>query len=374
MSWQGHHAMTSVESRIREAVLAVSALAQAREIVFSTDERTDAACRAYLKNAINEQALREKVTQELGPHDWRPLGRLLLIISENDVLGTALAFLGAFITGNQVLIKARTSLDILHFLKKQLRLDDDAVQIADWQGGMQDDEALLEQVDGVVLAGGADLITHFRRVSPPRVRLIEFGPKISAAAIGSHVKLSEIPRLATLLVDEVCLFLQQVCSAPRFILVESDEHAKALYAELCRFLSTLPRLPDDIRLAQAAKFAELQLMKKINGQIDASLMEIVFEPSNGWGITLCQGMNAALWFEKGFQLVVGSVDASLSSIARQWRGSLQTLGMAGCDDVRLQGFTRFCPLGAMHQRPLTAPHDGFFEFSSLVVFISKELA
>lgn len=127
-------------------------------------------------------------------------------------------------------------------------------------------------------------------------------------------------------------------------------------------------------MAQAAKFAELQLIKKINRQKDLNLMEMAFEPTNGWGITLCQGVNAALWFEKSFQLVVGFVDVSLSSIAKQWRGSLQTLGMAGCTGVHLQGVIRFCPLGAMHQRPLTAPHDGFFEFSSLVVFISKVLA
>lgn len=379
-----NEAVPDIDLRIRQAVLATSALAKCREIVFSEDRKTDVACRSYLLNKINEKSLKRKVKLELGDAflrgafraslrvSFRPLGRLLLIVSENDVLGTAQAFLGAYITGNRVLVKARSSLEILRFLKNALALDDDAVQIADWQGGSQDDAALLQDVDGIVLAGGADLIMHFRRVAPPHIRLIEFGPKISAAAVGG-VALDDVDHIASLLVDEVGLFMQQVCSSPRFIMVEQKEVARRLFDALKTKLTELPLLAEDTRLAQAGKYAELQLMKRVGQVHGACLQDVAFEPANGWGMTLSQGLDASLWFEKGFQLVQGDLKAVVAQASRQWKGALQTLGMVGCDDLPLQGFTRFCPLGTMHSRPLSVPHDGFFELGAFVSFISKEL-
>lgn len=364
--------MADVKLRIQHIVQAAVALAESSEMVFSADDRTDAACRHYLKTAITASALEEKVAVELGDRMWRPLGKLLLIVSENDVLGTAQSLMGAYLTGNRVLVKARTSFEILHFLKKKLQLGDDFVQIADWEGGTQDDAHLLSDVDGVVLAGGGELITHFRRVAPPHIRLIEFGPKISAVAIG-QVDAAEIPNVTELLLNEVGLFLQQVCSSPRFILVEDKKNAHALFENLTQRLKDLPQLSEATCLAQASRFAELQMMKRFQcEQALSGLQDAGFEPKNGWGVSLSYELKPSYWFEKGFQIVAGSITQHIKQADRQWKGTLQTLGMMGCDGLPLDTFTRFCPLGKMHCRPLTVPHDGFYEFGAFVSFISME--
>lgn len=356
-----------LDERLSNAVAACQALAKSG-LIFSEDKQTDQFCRGYLTHHLNRSALQAKVAKELKDKHYLPLGRLLFIISENDVLGTTLGFLAAYITGNQMIVKARQSQPVLQFLKEQLALSDAQVLMQDWQGGEQDDQALLSTVDGVVLAGGEQLITHFRQRAPYPIRLIEFGPKLSAVAIGDELPV-DIKGTAHKLAFEVSLFLQCVCTSPRFIMVESKQTATLLFQALNKLLPSLPVQDQNTRLVERSTFETLSLLQRV----DASLQAVAFSEQTGWGITLAMQLNPDLWCGKGFNLIVGNTNSLLQEAQKKWPNRLQTLAVEGYKTFSAQLFTRFCPLGTMHYRPLTAPHDGFFELGALVSFISKEV-
>lgn len=360
-------ANTLMDDRLYNAVAACQALANSG-LVFSEDEQTDQFCRHYLIHHLNLSALQAKVSQELEDKHYLPLGRLLFIISENDVLGTMLGFLAAYIMGNQMIIKARQSQPLLQFLKEHLVLNDTQVLIQDWQGGEQDQQALLSTIDGVVLAGGEQLITHFRQRTPYPIRLIEFGPKLSAVAIGDELPI-DIEHTAQQLAFEVTLFLQRVCTSPRFIMVESEQTAELLFQALNKSLPSLPVQDQNTRLIGHSRFETLRLLQRV----EPSLQTVVFSEQTGWGATLATQLNPELWCSKGFNLVAGNINGLLQKAKKKWPNRLQTLAVEGYKTFSPQSFSRFCSLGAMHYRPLIAPHDGFFELGALVTFISKEV-
>ncbi len=335
-------------------------LEQIEGISFSDDPATDAFCRERLQAFQDLPLLRRTLREAFGKHTWRPLGMLLLVISESDPLGTLSGFLGAFLTGNRMRLKARRSLTLLQHLKDALSLPDEACTILDWESAGQDDRALLRGVDGVVLAGGEDLIRHYRRVTPASVRLIEFGPKLSALVLDPAGE--EAFPLDTL-VAETTLFLQEVCSSPRFILLPDPTKGQRLLEALRPRLSLAPTLPLEQRLAQFAKARELALRQSV----------AVHDPHSGWGITLTPCLAPDLWLPKGFQIITGPLRLSLDRAAALWPGRLQTVGYWGREPTPdLSPFTRICPLGVMHCRPLSASHDGFFPLPALVSFVSRE--
>lgn len=323
------------------------------------DAATAEFCRQRLRALADEQVLSAKLQADLGDRLWRPLGHVLAVISENDHLGVIAALVAAALTGNRLTLKSRSSQPALQVLRDALGWDDDVCQIADWNSRMQRDAELLSGVDGVLMAGGDELIRHYRQVTAPGVRLIEYGPQMSAAGI------AEWPASAALqdacidaLVRDTSLFLQNVCSSPQFILVPDETTAQAVFAALSARLAGLPPLPEDIRLRQSLKARELALLGRLG---EAVKVEVNAE--TGWGVSIST-MNPANWLPRGFRLVVTgtAIPAPI----------LQTFGVwptADAFPADIPVYHRCC-LGRMHERPLTAPHDGQWELAQWVRFIS----
>lgn len=334
------------------------------DIQFSTDPATQQFCLSRLNLWCTSNLPEQKIQQELEGRCWRPPHRLLLVISEKDPLGTLEGFLAAYLIGSHMRIKARDSRDWLVSLRHELGLSEEECEIEDWQSHQQNDRRLLQGVDAVLLAGGEALIKHYREITPAHIRLIELGPKMSGIAISGRSQ----PSVEDIITD-TCLFLQQVCSSPRFILLDDEQVAAKLYRQLQQSLDTLPQLPESDRIVQLSKSRELTMFYAIN----PSAGKVDYSEISGWGITFSRHFNPELWLPKGFQLILSPINTSLSDAQSRWPGRLQTLGYAG--DISLfesYRFTRYCPIGRMHYRSLLAPHDGFFILQSLVSFIDKE--
>jgi hypothetical protein len=317
------------------------------------DARTLAFCRARL--AEYATALPGKLAAEIGARAHRPLGRVLIVVAEHDVMGTLAAVVAAHATGNRVRVKARATRSLLVALTTALAIDD--CEILDWDSRAQDDAEVLDGIDGVLLAGGDELIRHYRRVTPSGVRLIELGPKLSCAAIGSGA--GDLDRLADALVADVTLFGQGVCSSPQWILADDE----AIVPHLRTRLAHCAVLPAETRLLQHARSEALRLRARLGEAIAVDL-----DATSGWGVTVSRSLDDRL--PRGFAIVLGVAD-QLTELARRHRHELQTLGIAG-HVPEAAGFTHVCPIGRMHQRSPLAPHDGFFELASLVTFTSRE--
>ncbi|RIX48272.1 MAG: hypothetical protein D3M94_05110 [Rhodocyclales bacterium GT-UBC] len=327
------------------------------------DVATAEFCRQRVRMLADEKVLTAKMNADLGDRSWRPLGHVLAVISENDHLGVIAALVAAALTGNRLTLKSRSSQPALLALRDALGWNDDACRIADWDSLSQRDDELLTAVDAVLMAGSADLIRHYRQVAAPGVRLIEYGPQMSGAGI------AEWPASAALqnacidaLIRDTCLFMQNVCSSPQFVLVPDDDTAKAVFAALVARLANLPSLPEEIRLRQLLKARELALLARLG---EAVKLEVNAE--TGWGVSI-SAMDTANWLPRGFRLIVAG-SAMLAPI-------LQTFGIWPASDAVSAEFPddvpvyHRCRLGRMHERPLTAPHDGQWELAQWVRFIS----
>lgn len=318
------------------------------------DPATAAFCRRKLREMPG--ALADKVACELGNRRRVPLGRVLIVIAEHDVLGSVAGVVGAHVTGNRVRVKARTTRALVADLMAALDIDG---ELLDWSSQDQDDAAVLDGVDGVLLAGGDALIRHYRRVTPPGVRLIELGPKLSCAAIGSDP--GDLDQLADALVADVTLFGQGVCSSLQMILIE-PELVGAMYE---RVLARLPHCPPHADpLRQLARAQELRLLARLGEDISVHV-----DRTSGWGITCSPDLARRL--PKGFAFVVGELGAKLDAVARAYPRALQTLGTAGQVPDRAE-FTHRCRIGRMHERSPLEPHDGFLELQALVKLVSRE--
>lgn len=350
-----------IEQRLQQVAKLCASLAKG-QFRLAKDPETQAFCCAYLTE-LSYNALLTKVEHELGKSCWRPLGRVLIVVSEKDVIGSLLAVLAAFITGNQILVKARHSQPLLYWCKAQLQLTDEQLSILDWQSEDTVNEPDLASFNALLLAGSLALMQYYRhRLSYP-ARLIEYGPKISAAVL-----MQINSQIIQQLMQVVSVFSQQVCSSPQFIVVDEAISLDELLAALTPELVKRHPLAAESKLVQASHYQQLQLLQRC----DARLISSAFSPETGWGISVSRGLAPDLWFKQGLNICLGPATTLLDQAAQRWGDSLQTLGVVGNLNWQPSAFFRLCPLAQMHHRPLTAAHDGFFELAALVNFYQDE--
>jgi hypothetical protein len=354
----------AVAERIRRAKACIAeSVASWR---FSDDPATQAFCRSRLEALCHSDGMERQYAHELGGRSWRPPRRLLLVISETDPLGTLEGFLAAYLVGAPMRIKARLTRPWLQALRQTLGLTEEVCEIADWPSGGQDDERLLRDVDVALLAGGEELIRHYRAVAPVSVRLVELGPKTSAMAIFGE----DLPPPEAI-VRDFALFLQGVCSSPRVVLVERAATARRLFDQLREQLDSMPVLPEEMRLLQMVTASQWEM----RATLSSGLNELHYCPDSGWGVTLQDVFAPEQWLPRSIPLVCGDIREMMRQARHRWPGRLQTLGVQGepqgfrGDDA---GFTRLCKIGNMHARSALAPHDGFFVLGALVFFIDDE--
>ena len=330
-------------------------------LLSDVDPDTAAFCVQSLRRICDEDLLARKLESELGHRTWVPLGRVLVVVSENDIFGACLALLGACLTGNAVRIKARHTRRLLASLCDALAVDN--CELLDWNSLDQDDAAVLAGIDAVLIAGGDDVICHYRRIAPAHVRLVEWGPKMSAAAVGRDANPADRDAVDRLVAD-VSLFGQRVCSAPQLIVVDPGP-AEALFTALEERLSSIASMNREERLAQHVRASQLELLGRIRGVARVSL-----DRTTGWGVTLSHSPAPEMRLYRGFALVVGDLPTVLAQLATQYRRRLQTLGVWGFEG-QVSGFTRICPIGRMHARSPLEPHDGVLELPTLVDFVAS---
>lgn len=350
-----------INQRLEKVVKLCQHLAK-QDIAFDQDKITDSFCHQYLRDITLAQ-LQAKVANELSIGTWRALGKVLVVVSEKDALASLLTMLSAFITGNRIHIKTRHSKKILQACKSYLGLNDSELFIEDWFSQEQNSAVLLKDVQAVLLVGSDELIGYYRCYASYPIRLIEYGPKISAALL-----LKAKTKQLNSLIEMASVFRQKVSSSPYFIMLDENLNIANIFGYLAERLADLPALDKDAVLAQANHYQQLKLLQKL----DSNLHNSAFNPQTGWGVSVSQGIQPHFWFKQGLNLCIGSPHKLLNQAAKQWAGQLQTLGIAGNYSANVPGFSRVCALNLMHHRPLTAAHDGFFELAALVHFYHDE--
>lgn len=327
-----------------------------RKPVFSADPATHSFCQMRLQWLADTRAIDTAAESALSGTQWYAAERVLIIDNGYNPLTTAELVIAAYITGTAVRIRTRNHSDWLTMLCGQPGAGNIICEFAD---PAQSDAALLRNTDSVVVTGTDALIRHWRKITPPHIRLTENGPKISAMAICG----SDLPAPELILWD-TCLFFRGVSNSPRFILLDSPMMAEQLYSSLSQVLDELPRLPQHIRLLQMVKARELTLRHVLAPDFRPP----VYSAVSGWGLTLQREFEPAHWLPYGFNLIAGDPAEHLKLAARHWPGQLQTLGCHGRADLlplRASRFLRHCNTGQMHNQP--------FSFSALITPVQNDI-
>lgn len=166
---------------------------------------------------------------------WGP--QLTLHLCAGNVPGVAIqSLVDALLVKSPSLVKPASGEPLWAALWGQMlieELPDLAVSLAVlwWPGGDAAREAaVLAHTEAVIVNASNQTISDLRRRLPEHVRLLDYGSRISFAAIAASVLTPEqLPAIARSLAYDVAVFDQNGCVSPQMVFVESTD-AQTLWA------------------------------------------------------------------------------------------------------------------------------------------------
>ena len=242
-----------------------------------------------LKNELNCEHAFEKLdliscdAKSGGMIKINPLGNILHVSASNVFISAVDSLVSGFITKNVNFLKLSRG-DLLFpilFAKSILELDKNSL-IADsfsvfyYKGGDNDIEKILgDNMDAIVVWGGAEAVCAWRRNAAFSARLIEYGPKISFSLIDSNTIKTQaaLETLCDSLAQDISIWEQAACSSPQNIYllpangIDTEKFAHSLFLALKRKEIKLP--PKELSLdeqIEILKFREKYFSSFISGE------------------------------------------------------------------------------------------------------------
>jgi phenylacetate-coenzyme A ligase PaaK-like adenylate-forming protein len=324
-----------------------------------------------------------------------PRGILVHICAGNVFLGALDSLIMGIVSKNVNIVKlpSHDPAMLLHFLASLQMEDQEGViarSIAVLKWGRDDKEmedVAVQYADTIMVWGGEEAISAYKRKAASHVEVLGYGPKISFAVIAA-TKFNEanFAELAALCAHDICMYDQKACSSPQDIFIQSGDRTKirkfldALDKALSRELSIYPATEmNGNELAEVLKYRET--MKFHAAQNKA----IVAASATSGGYTAVFTEEPSLEYSPLYRFVyLKSFNDSkdLSSRLAGMRPYLQSAGIAAAPaewvelEYRLTaaGVTRVTELGHMLDVQDGAPHDGTLPLSSLVRWVNNETA
>lgn len=240
---------------------------------------------------------------------------------------------------------------------------------------------LCAQADGVSAWGGEKALKSIRQQIPAGCRWIDWGHRISFAYLSP-----DAASLSTMdaLVDEVCLFDQQACSSPQWVLVDSNDPAvlkdlgerlaEAFKRRAAHWPALVPTDPEACEITTRTTMARLEhCFTNQTGQV-----------WNGLGWRVIWEHHQTLAPSPLFRtIVLKPVPRHLiAETLLPWRTVLQSCALM-CTPVETPelvrtlvnaGVTRIAPCASIHDGYAGEPHDGVYALSRLSRRLSVSLA
>lgn len=317
----------------------------------------------------------------------RPLGVLLHVSPGNVFLGAADSLIRGLITKNANILKVSSDDPIfpILFAESLAELDDKGVisssfAIVTFKGGDKElEDAFKKGCDGVVVWGSGKALSAWQHNSPPTLKVIPYGPRMSFALITSDcLRDSDMRKAAFNMALDACMWEQRGCGSPQFLFLEETD---TLLTE--RFLNCLIASFQD--LSEQIPPAELTIDEKIEitrerelaafGELTGQSQAYYPKGNTNWTILIRHEMvrlgsplnrTLVIYPYRHFEEVLKAIEPL--------RPMLQSVGL-GCtlqevDDITYAltkaGVCRITGLGKMHVSMAGAPHDGSFQLEHLV--------
>jgi hypothetical protein len=353
----------------------------------------------FLRLWLRRSTLEPVLLRDLGPDSirggWREDGRARLRAFPLGVVGhwpagnieiqPVLSLTCALLGGNGCLVRVpRDLVELTQRIMEKLQQVDrigrltERVFMATFDHSRMDlHEAMAQAVDGAMIWGGAEAVSHVRTLPFPHwARVAVFGPRISVAAMDAGVwgDRTEWSSWCRRIARDVWQFEQRACSSPQTLFLERragydpgefvEDLGRAFQEEnrLHPRRQTHPALTSAICLARASWL------------LDDAANQALFPESPDWSILLGTGVKIPKPTQ-GRTLSVLLVDDLLDVISRL-DGTVQTLGLGVKDAQREEtlaqaagrrGVDRVVKLGSMHT--FSSPWDGADLIRPMVRFV-----
>lgn len=337
-----------------------------------------------VRSSITKEELQKKVDRELGStfNEWikvedgimekrQALGVLAHIGAGNVVALSVLSVMEGLLSGNINLLKLPSyeggiSMRILTLLVEIEPLLEPYIYVFDIPSS---DTVHLEKIskvaDAIIVWGSDEAILGLRQITPPTIRLIEWGHRISFAYFTlDHNYEEDLIGLA----EEICVSNQLNCSSPQTVFVEAEDlqvvkiFAKELLEVLEKKAKSYPMNP--LSLGEQGEITwtkENVKMEEILGN------QFLFE-SKDKNLSVMLQMDSELKVSPKYRNIwITAIQRdNIIKLLRRHSGHLQTVGLA-CHDKDLialrtlfyqGGVQRVTTCGNMSKTYVGEPHDG----------------
>jgi hypothetical protein len=227
-------------------------------------------------------------------------------------------------------------------------------------------EAMARNVDGAMIWGGLESVSHMRGLPFPHwARIAVFGPRLSVAAMDAEVWNCQAERdsWCQRIARDVWQFEQQACSSPQVLFLEraSNADASSFISELKQAFQAECRAHPRRELSPAMTSAIC--LARASWLLEDVSRRASFPASPDWTILVGSGAEIPKPTQ-GRTLSVLMVD-DLLKVIEKFDGTVQTLGLAVADAKKEEllagaagrrGVDRIVKLGRMHV--FGSPWDG----------------
>lgn len=259
----------------------------------------------------------------------------------------------------------------------------EAVVVEGWERGSPESEAVLGSADVVVVTGGAETLTRFRREMSSDTRLVLHGPRMSAAIVLREALDTECRAMIDALARDTAFAGQMGCLSPMVAYVEASAAEIAdlvhpIHAACVERWSCPPR--EQARIGERAAFAEW----RATAGLAAAAGQLAWVGDIGSPWTVVARTNAAppevpLVPRTLTLMPLEDVSEVVGLLART-PAPIATVGMAGSREriaslgelLSAAGVERICPLGIMQSPPATWRRDGRSTLNDLVRWTDRE--
>ena len=340
--------------------------------------------RLWLRRAMLEQIILRELGEPGVYGGWQDDGRARLRVFPIGVVGhwpagnieiqPILSLTCALLGGNSSIVRVPTGLTLaIRRLMARLQQVDrgeilmERIFMASFDHSRADlHEAMARTVDGAMIWGGAESVSHVRSLPFPHwARVSVFGPRMSVAAMDRSAWSDGEQRQAWCrrLARDVWQFEQRACSSPQILFLEGGHagNPEEFVEDLAQAFREENRLHPRLEIEPALSSAICQA--RASWLLDDAANSAIFPRTPDWTILLGRGVELPK-ATQGKTLTVLAVDDLFDAVSR-FDGGVQTLGLAMTDPQREEalaqtaarhGVDRIVKLGQMHV--FSSPWDG----------------
>jgi phenylacetate-coenzyme A ligase PaaK-like adenylate-forming protein len=308
---------------------------------------------------------------------WKPLGVQVHVVPGNAVNVPVLSILEGLMAGNINILKntARNGLFAQRFMQALIACDDTGilqhfVYMFELSSSQQDImQQIINQADVVCVWGGEEAVKSITAMTPPGIRVVDWGHKISFAYVAASMINNQeaLERLAA----DICRRNQQACTSPQCVLVEStdtsvlDRFSVALSSALQKVNDQFPKLKPSIQ-----EQAEISTIKQLHiTEVAQGMGSIITAADHSYNVLVDyrMGLQPSPLFRTIWVKPIQR-EAIISTL-RPFNLYLQTCGLATdnlTDAYELTelliraGVHRVTEIGKQHEAYIGEPHDGVY--------------